>query len=47
MGTWAVDNFGNDFSAVKTISELKDLWEEAGAAEWHGVIEDLERRLLD
>ena len=32
---------------VKTISELKDLWEEAGAAEWYGVIEDLERRIRD
>ncbi len=35
-------------TAIKTKSELKDLWEEgdaATAAEWHAVISDLERRL--
>lgn len=32
---------------VRTISELKDCWEESVSTEWNGVIEDLERRLSD
>jgi hypothetical protein len=30
---------------VRTNSELKDLWEEGDAAEWHQVIQDLDERL--
>lgn len=32
---------------VKTVSELKDCWEEADPTEWYAVIADLERRLAD
>jgi hypothetical protein len=31
---------------VRTSSELKDLWEEAGDPEWDRVVADLEKRLL-
>jgi hypothetical protein len=30
---------------VRTNSELKDLWEEGDATEWHQVIQDLDKRL--
>jgi Domain of unknown function (DUF4259) len=30
---------------IKGDSELKDLWEEAGATEWYAEVNDLERRL--
>jgi len=32
-------------SIVKSNSELKDLWEEGDASEWHEVIQNLEQRL--
>jgi hypothetical protein len=31
---------------IRTSSELKDLWEEAGDPEWDRIVADLERRLL-
>ncbi|HXI69343.1 MAG TPA: DUF4259 domain-containing protein [Verrucomicrobiae bacterium] len=30
---------------VRTNSELKDLWEEGDATEWHQVVQDLDKRL--